>query len=178
MIYIRDFFQTYTNDIINIIKNSPDRPYPIYLTTTTEIQNFLNDTEPFKGLFVIESQRYYSGALIQEIGTNNVNKIGFIITYEYGNIDYSRRPTLDYTIVYNFDYNPDIDHYGAMTIKLIDWFVNKHNEFFKNYKVDDCYVCSFFKYVSKPIYRVEGGITSFVRRSVVFNMKSIVCKET
>ena len=172
MFPIRDFFIGYTNDIISIFKNSTDRPYNVYLTQ--EINNFLNDSDPFKGILVIESQKYYSGGILTEL-SNTVNDIGFFVSYEYSDVDFSQRPTLSFNTVFNFDFNPDIDHYGAMTLREIDWFVNRHQDYFKDYSLDGCYICSLFNYVSKPIYRIEGGVSSFIRRSVLFTFKVILC---
>ena len=172
MFPIRDFFIGYTSDIIDLFKNSSDRPYNVYLTQ--EVNDFMNDPNPFKGILVVEAQKYYSGGVLSEI-TNHIKHVGFFVSYEYSNIDFTQRPTLSFNTVFSFDYNPDIDHYGGMTIKTIDWFVNKHQERFANFEINGCRVCTLFNYVSNPIYRIDGGISSFIRRSVVFTFKAIMC---
>jgi len=175
-----NILKNYLNDVRTkiLINNSyEDKPFPIY----ESVDDYNNDTESeFKGLVVWLAQRYYAGFENNENNEVYDNSIDFYIVPEIGRVKILRNVEYSQLISYTFDTNTstDKDPTGLRQIEFINWFINKHKEFFEEepYTLnEELNVKTWIQTIniSKPIYVPSNTI--YLRRVVLVQLKYCFC---
>jgi|GEM_PF-4879122 len=171
-------FESYGQQIRDILTTDPTCPYPIYET----ISDYRNDvSHNFKGILVWNAQKYYSTVDATEGSEGYKNDIGFFIVPEFGNV--SITPNVEYrqTVMVVFDVNtdPDYDPYSVKAIKLIDWYINRHYDLIEDINnqiilpTTNRHLYAQLDSISNPIYNTNSPV--YLRRVVTHILRYCSC---
>ena len=173
-----NIFDTYGREIRTILLNDATIPYPIYETMDAYHADHSND---FKGMVIWNAQRYYSTVDASPGNNDFKNDVGFFVVPEFGQVTIT--PNVEYrqTIMMVFDVNtdPDFDPYSTKTMRLIDWYVNRHHALIEDISSQitlpgtNRTLWAQLDSISEPIYNSSSPV--YLRRVVTHILRYCQC---